>query len=145
MARKQELHNPKGVSGQIEQDQFKIFEHIALRDFKGDKSKLLRHIIEEYNKGHAEGNDTFTIDKWNDNPEFKAVPTILDDWQKWKSYLENCSGEDFFLVLKNLTAKREQALGVMKDRELKATKSDKIKYVVDSHATKGSLPTGLSP
>lgn len=66
---------------------------IAARE-KKHRSELIVELIEEYVKAHSSGNDSFKLDNWQQDPEFKAVPTILAPTQKWYSYLNDCDKED---------------------------------------------------
>ena len=47
---------------------------IAAREGKR-KSEIIVSLIEEYVKAHSAGNDSFKLDNWSEDPEFKAVPT----------------------------------------------------------------------
>ena len=49
-------------------------------------------LIEDYVKAHSEGNDTFKLDTWVHDSNFKAVPTILEkNNQKWIDYVNSCN------------------------------------------------------
>jgi len=62
------------------------FEEIVKKE--GGKSKILRDLIAEYIKKHGEGNPSFQIDKWVEDPKFKAYPAFYSDWidAPWKEY-----------------------------------------------------------
>jgi hypothetical protein len=60
------------------------FKIISVREGKS-QSEIIMRLIEKFVEGHSEGNDTFKLDQWNEDPTFKVCPSILDkDWKKWK-------------------------------------------------------------
>ena len=61
---------------------------IAARERK-DTSKIIVELIEDYVKGHSEGNSTFKLDKWNEDPDFQAVPALMSDQIKWRKHYKN--------------------------------------------------------
>ena len=66
---------------------------IAAREGKS-QSNLICDIIEEYVKNHSEGNNTFKLDNWTEDPEFKAIPTLLSPTEKWSKYVDECSDDE---------------------------------------------------
>ena len=66
---------------------------LAAREGK-EKSELLREIILEYVQAHSKGNSTFTLDTWQDDPGFQAVPTILAPKDKWNEYIKQCNDQE---------------------------------------------------
>jgi len=68
-------------------------EEIRWRERKS-MSQIIRLAIDEYIQSHAEGNSTFRLDKWNEDPDFKAVPTINSKSETWFKYLQDCSKEE---------------------------------------------------
>jgi hypothetical protein len=123
-------------------EEFEAFEEIRWRERK-DKTELGREALLEYIKGHREGNDTFKIDDWKEDPSFQAVPSILTSWEKWKKYLEECDKRDFFKVLKALTDRRQQAIDIMNKRNLKWEEEKKPVFVLDKNATSHYVPMTL--
>jgi hypothetical protein len=77
----------------ISEDRLKALDEIHWRERKS-VSRVINRAIDEFIKAHAEGNDTFKLDNWSENPDFRAVPTILSHSTKWFSYLENCSKDE---------------------------------------------------
>jgi hypothetical protein len=77
----------------VDPEQRKILEEIRWREHKSF-SEIVRKAVDEFIKSHQEGNDTFRLDKWQEDPEFQAVPTILAPTQKWYSYLNDCDKDD---------------------------------------------------
>lgn len=47
----------------------------------------------EYNKAHAEGNETYRLDQFQD-PDFQAVPALFSDPLKWRKYYEDSNDQD---------------------------------------------------
>jgi len=57
------------------QDLLKRFDDIRWRERKS-KSELTILAIREYVLNHSEGNDSFTLDSFVENPELEATPTL---------------------------------------------------------------------
>lgn len=55
---------------------WKAFVELAKRE-KGDRgvSEMLLAVVEEYVKAHGEGNPSFSLDKFREDPQFAAYPT----------------------------------------------------------------------
>jgi hypothetical protein len=66
---------------------------IAAREGK-EKSQLIREVLLEYVNKHKEGNDTYKLDNFQEDPEFFAVPTILAQKEKWQRYIAECNNEE---------------------------------------------------
>ena len=56
-------------------------------------SALICKNLEEYIKVHGEGNPIYSLDKWSNDPEFKAVPAFLESNEKWISFIKNVDDE----------------------------------------------------
>jgi hypothetical protein len=84
---------------------------IAAREGK-HKSEIIIALIEEYVKAHSSGNDSFKLDNWQEDPDFKAVPTILSDPQIWYKYLQDCTPEDRTRILKQANIIRTNAINI---------------------------------
>ena len=69
------------------------FKVIATREGKS-KSELLVSIMEDYVKAHGEGNATFKLDTWTEDPGFKAMPTLLGKDSSWFEYEKECTEEE---------------------------------------------------
>lgn len=89
---------------------------IAAREGK-HKSEIIIQLIEEYVKAHSNGNDSFKLDNWNEDPTFQAVPTILADPTKWYQYLNGCDKQDLLRILKQANTIRQQAITL--DKQIK--------------------------
>ncbi len=70
------LTNPKLIEN---------LEKIKWREHKS-QSQLGREAIEEYVKNHADGNDTFTLDQFQE-PDFKACPAFFRNSETWWNHL----------------------------------------------------------
>ena len=81
------------ISFYADSEQMEIVEQIRWREHLS-VSNLVRKALAEYLKAHANGNSTFKLDNWSDNPEFRAVPTIMSDSETWEKYLRTCSPEE---------------------------------------------------
>jgi len=57
-------------------------------------SELVEEAITEYLINHAEGNRTFSLDKWQENPEFKAIPALLSPMDRWDKYIQECNDDE---------------------------------------------------
>jgi hypothetical protein len=77
----------------LSETQIETLEEIHWRERKS-VSEIVREAIDEWIRNHAEGNSTFSLDKWQENPEFKAIPTLLSPPEKWFKYIEGCSDYD---------------------------------------------------
>jgi Holliday junction resolvasome RuvABC DNA-binding subunit len=88
MGRDMEVQNPRRINGYVEKEVSEAFKNIAIREFGGNVSKLIRKVIEEYVKAHGEGNSTFKITEWTKDPDFLPVPSLMSPVEKLKSYVE---------------------------------------------------------
>ena len=77
----------------LSEDQIKALEEAHWRERKS-VSEIAREAIDDWLRNHAEGNSTFKLDKWQENPEFKAIPTLLSSPEKWFKYIEDCSDNE---------------------------------------------------
>jgi len=82
------LKNPRMISAEVEEDILEEFNKIWRRDGLSGKSELLRKVITEYVVNHAEGNDSFKLDSWQEDPEFKALPAFMSPKEKWLAYIK---------------------------------------------------------
>jgi len=58
-----------------------------LPEAKSGIAKLLEIALEEYIKNHKEGNPTYKLDVWTENPEFIAIPALLADKEKRNAWI----------------------------------------------------------
>ena len=66
---------------------------IAARE-KTTVSALIVSLLESYVKTHESGNPSYELNKWMDNPEFKADPAVREKNEKWDKYLSQCDPKD---------------------------------------------------
>ena len=81
------------ISVYADSEQMELVEEIRWREHLS-KSELVRKALSEYLKAHANGNSTFKLDNWTDNPNFRAVPTIMADSEVWYNYLSYCNPDE---------------------------------------------------
>jgi len=93
MGRPAEFKERKGISGYLELNEFNDLEEIRWREHK-DFSDILRLAVQEYIRNHKEGNDAFKLDDWQEDPNFKAIPTLFGPNEKWKLCFENSTFEE---------------------------------------------------
>ena len=93
MGREAQYENRVGVTANLEKKELEALEEIQWREHK-TKSQIIRLAILEYIKAHTNGNSTFKLDVWTNDPKFKAVPTVYADTDNWDKYLENCSSAE---------------------------------------------------
>ncbi len=93
LSRKKSFLEPRTVSGILEKCEYDALIDIGWRERK-IPSTVVRDAIVEYIKNHAEGNDTFKIEKWVEDPEFQAVPTFKADREKWIRYYRDSNEAD---------------------------------------------------
>ena len=102
MTRVREFRNKTGLGFNLEQSEKDQLSEIALRETGGDLSKIGRMAIQEYIHAHKEGNSTFKLDNWQDNEEFKAIPSIYGKTESWGSYSADCSVAERQRLLKRI-------------------------------------------
>jgi len=94
MGRDSEFKQKTTVGINLEKEEKDALKEIALRETGGDMSPIARKAILEYIKNHGEGNDTFKLEGWIENPEFQAVPTLFADYEKWTNYYKDSNPQD---------------------------------------------------
>jgi len=77
----------------LNEDELELFDDIRWRE-KRSRADLAHIAVEEYIKSHAEGNDTFKLTKWNEDPEFQAVPSFFTDRDKWRKYYQDSNEKE---------------------------------------------------
>ena len=102
------LRNGRGanVSLYIDPTEMNMMEEIRWREHKS-MSEIVRKAISEYIKSHGSGNETFKLDNW-ENPDFKAIPTILSRSESWYHYLEECTEQELTdIMLKTMSINKQ--------------------------------------
>ena len=72
------------------------FKEICQREGKS-MSKMLVELIEDYVKRHANGNPAIPLDRWTEDKEFIACPTLGEP--PWKYNLEDFSNEVLDMII----------------------------------------------
>ena len=121
---KTELKDPKTISSIVEREEKDLLESIGWREHL-TLSEIGRKAIIEYIKGHAEGNETFKIDKWQVDPDFQAVPTIYAGKDKIRNYYQDCNDSDKL----KFRAALNQAVEQINNVEYNNSKVKRMKYV----------------
>jgi len=86
----------------LDEEQLNVLDEIRWRE-RQSKSAIIRKAIEEYINNHAEGNDCFTLDKWQEDPNFKAVPSLMSDKERWNKYVESCNDKEITELASKVT------------------------------------------
>jgi hypothetical protein len=55
---------------------------------------VIQDLMREYVKVHGSGNPNYRLSKWQDDPEFLAVPALLESNEKWDKYLDSCDEKE---------------------------------------------------
>lgn len=99
MARLKEYKNRVGFSGNCEKELLEKIDEIRWREHK-ERNDILLEAISEYVKVHYEGNSTYKLDNWNDDPKFQAMPALLSNLDTWKEFiLEHTSREEAIKII----------------------------------------------
>ena len=53
-------------------------------------SGIIDEKLHEWFKIHGEGNPVYVLDKWVEDPEFKAIPAALEKQEKWVKFCQHC-------------------------------------------------------
>ena len=101
----------------LSEDQIQALKEAHWRERKSE-SEIVREAIDEWLRNHAEGNSTFRLDKWQEDPQFKAIPTLLSAHEKWSKYIDECSDNDLTQIglMSNTVYK---LVGMRRTREFK--------------------------
>lgn len=92
----------------------KELDVIAVREDK-TRSELVCDIIKDYVTAHSEGNNTFKLDNWQEDPEFKALPTLMSSKEKWSKYILECPDSE----CTDIGIMSSHIFGMVKDRRNK--------------------------
>jgi len=60
---------------------FEEFKKIAKREGKS-MAQMIKEFMADYIKKHGQGNPAFSLEKWVQDPGFKAYPALDSDWQR---------------------------------------------------------------
>lgn len=88
MFKSKTFNKRKAISTYVEEECGKLVKQIAERERKSE-SAVAAIAINEYTKKHAAGNDSYTLNMWNDNIGFMALPALLASQSKWIKYIQD--------------------------------------------------------
>ena len=111
MGRPREFKNPIDLGVRVESEELDALEDIRWREHK-ERAEIIRIAIQEYIRNHAEGNNTFRLDKWNEDPTFTAIPTLLSKSETWYKYLQECSKEERLRIQIQANQINKQCIGI---------------------------------
>jgi len=118
MGRSRKYKQRVGLTVGLEASEFEALEDIRWREHK-DISEVIRLACQDYIKAHGAGNETFRLDNWQSNPDFRAVPTILSDNERWRSHLKDCNRDEKLKLLKQANMIRSQIISVGLDKRVR--------------------------
>lgn len=106
----------------LEGDQMERLEDLKWRERKSI-SELVRDAINEYLSSHMEGNKTFSLEKWQEDPNFKALPTLLSPLEIWSIYIDQCNDDELTrIAIANTNVKK-----LVNDRRTREFKEQKVR------------------
>jgi hypothetical protein len=62
------------------------FDDICYREHKS-RSEIVNEFVGQFIKAHSEGNDSFKIHQWVNNPQMLAVPNTMSRKEDWVKYV----------------------------------------------------------
>lgn len=101
----------------LSEDQIQKLEEARWRERKS-QSEIVREAIDDWLRNHSEGNSTFKLDKWQEDPEFKAIPTLLSHPEKWFNYIKECNDSELTKI-GLMSNKIYTFVGMRRTKELK--------------------------
>ena len=76
----------------ISEDFWKEMLKIAKREGK-PLSTIIMDKLKEYRRVHGEGNPVYVLDKFIEDPDFKAVPATMEKQAKWVRFSQQATDE----------------------------------------------------
>ena len=77
----------------MEKKEEEALDQIRWRERKS-KNAIMRRAIQEFIRNHEAGNNTFKLDDWHEDPNFKAVPSYFSDIDTWVQYYRDSNEQD---------------------------------------------------
>ena len=74
-------------------EELEAFEEIRWREHK-KKTEIGRDAVLEYIKNHGDGNDTYPLEKWQEDPNFQAVPAYYRDKDTWINHYKEANDKE---------------------------------------------------
>jgi hypothetical protein len=112
--RPKEYRSRTTISVSLEQELLEAFKRVAVREGK-PVNRLIQEFMRDYVKKHGSGNPAFPLDKWVDNPELSAHPTIGEPLTKRFAKMND---EEVYELAKTLKARAQETAFEMKKRRL---------------------------
>jgi hypothetical protein len=112
--------NPKRMTLWLDERLVSAMDEIRWRERKSF-NEMLNKAVNEYIEHHKEGNETFTLDVWQDDPDFKAIPTLYATDEKWINHIKECNNVD----LTNIGQRTSYIHGLVKLRRDKEFRENK--------------------
>lgn len=90
-------------------DQIEIMNQLEIIAERENKkvSQIIMQLIEDYVKNHAEGNSTFRLENWVENPQFHAIPTIFAKNETWLKHFREMKVSERADTLKQINVLRK--------------------------------------
>ena len=85
--------NPKRLTLWLDERLVSEMDEIRWRERKSF-NEMLNKAVNEYIEHHKEGNETFKLDQWQDDPDFLALPATMASKEKWQRYVSECNNEE---------------------------------------------------
>lgn len=108
----------------LSEDQIEKLEEIHWRE-KKSVSEIAREAIDDWLRNHAEGNSTFRLDIWQEDPEFKAIPTLLSSQEKWNKYIEECCNDSELTNISVMANHIHQIVKMRRNKEYSEKQKEK--------------------
>ena len=97
----------------MEREERELLDEIRWRE-KKSTAQVIRRAIQEYIQHHGAGNETFSLDNWHDDSDFKAVPTLSSKSEIWYRYLNECTDQELLDIMIKTTRINQQCKDIKK-------------------------------
>jgi hypothetical protein len=84
------------------------FQEVAAREGK-PMNQIIQALMADYIKKHGNGNPSFEITKWVEEPKFKADPAVREGNETWDKYLSQCDKNDLAQLMGTFQVRYNQA------------------------------------
>lgn len=71
----------------LDSDQVEILHDLRKRD-DSSISAVIRNAVEVYIEQEANKSDCYKLDNWQEDPNYRAMPSLLADRSKWDKYIQ---------------------------------------------------------
>lgn len=145
MARPNEFKDRVGISGAAERADKIAFEGICRREGKTVAEKIAE-LVQDYVRIHGSGNPQYSLEQFTENPEFRAVPALLERPEKWLKALDHTDLDDLEQIERQAEMVRNMARGQQDVKLREASrhlKSQRLADVVEKR--RPALPEQVDP